>query len=375
MCRLAISIILGILLCSTAFADTFTAKGRGKSEDGAVVAAVNNAVLLAVKQLLDEETIRDNKQTINSALEGKTAKLARLLKRSDAEFTGAGYEVEVVADVRMQALEQEINVLGLLQDAMGNPRIMVLYNRKLPQGSSLNSYHHDLEAFFYNSYGAIVGDLADKGFDVIDKSYAEQFSIQIADTHEIDIDTNQAAAYGLRNNADLVILYQTVGIGRTGYWRFDGGTARVFLRAQLINPNTSRIIASKDVESATTASSLPEALYRSAKDAGYKISHVMTDAIKKNWKREKSGAGVYIIVLDGVRDLDEMISFKNMLKSEPVVDRLVERETGGGKTTFEVRSGSSSDNIRNTVNQVGKQLGWDLRLVRSEGYRSTWLRR
>lgn len=375
MQRILVILLFALLACSgLASADQFSATGRGLSEDAAVTSALNHAIDTAVKQLLDEETVKSNKQKISAALKGKTRKLAWVLQKSDPEFTGAGYEVQLTAEVNMKALESEINVLGLLQDAMGNPRIMVLYNPKLPQGAKLGTTSADLEAFFDNSYGAIVDVLVEKGFDVIDKSSAQRFSVQVAETHEMDIDTNRAAAYGLKYNADLVLYYQTVGIGREGYWQYTGGAAKIFLRAQLINPTTSRIVASKDVESTSYAGTLQEALYRSAKDVGHKISLVMVDAIKKNWKREKSGAGTFIVVLDGVGEVDEIAGFKDALKVIPGMEKIRERESGGGKTTFEIKSGSSADAVKSAVNKVGKQLGWSLKLVRSEGARSTWKR-
>ncbi|WP_277057831.1 hypothetical protein [Trichlorobacter lovleyi] len=369
---LAVSILLA--LCSFAVADQFTATGRGMSEDAAVASGLNNAIDMAVKQILDEETVKKNKQKIASALKGKTRKLARLVQKGEPEFTGAGYELQLTAEVNLKTLENEINALGLMQDAMGNPRIMVLYNPNLPQGATLGSTRADLEAFFDNSYGAIVEVLADKGFDVIDKASAQKFSVQVAETHEMELDTNKAALYGLKYHADLVLYYQTVGIGREGYWQYTGGAAKIFLRAQLINPSTSRVVASKDVESSSHAGTLQEALYRSAKDVGHKISNVMIDSIKKSWKREKSGAGTFIIVLDGVAEIDDVSSFKEALKTVPGMENIRERESGGGKTTFEIKSGSSADAVKSAINKTGKQLGWTLKLIRSEGARSTWKR-
>jgi len=369
---LAVSILLA--LCSFAVADQFTATGRGMSEDAAVASGLNNAIDMAVKQILDEETVKKNKQKIASALKGKTRKLARLVQKGEPEFTGAGYELQLTAEVNLKTLENEINALGLMQDAMGNPRIMVLYNPNLPQGATLGSTRADLEAFFDNSYGAIVEVLADKGFDVIDKASAQKFSVQVAETHEMELDTNKAALYGLKYHADLVLYYQTVGIGREGYWQYTGGAAKIFLRAQLINPSTSRVVASKDVESSSHAGTLQEALYRSAKDVGHKISNVMIDSIKKSWKREKSGAGTFIIVLDGVAEIDDVTSFKDALKAVPGMENIRERESGGGKTTFEIKSGSSVDAVKSAINKTGKQLGWTLKLIRSEGARSTWKR-
>lgn len=369
---ISLTLLLTFALSGPVCAEQFTATGRGTTEESAVTSGLNNAINLAVKQILDDETIAKNKQKIASTLKGKTRKLARLLSKTDAEFTGAGYELQVVADVNIKALENEINSLGLMQEAMGNPRIMVLYNPNLPQGAKLGRSRADLEAFFDNSYGAIVDVLVEKGFDVIDKTSAQKFSIQVAETHEIDVDANKAAAYGLKYNADLVLYYQTVGIGKEGYYA--GGAAKIFLRAQLINPTTSRIVASKDVESGSYAGTIQEALYRAAKDVGQKISVVMIDAIKKNWKREKSGAGTFIIVLDGVSDVDEIASFRNSLKAIPGMENIRERESGGGKTTFEIKSGSTADAVKSAVNKAGKQLNWPLKLVRSEGSRSTWKR-
>lgn len=371
---IALALALTFSFCSLAIADQFTATGRGTTEEAAITNGLNKAIDLAVRQILDDDTANKNKQKIAAALKGKTRKLARVVQKGDAEFTGAGYDIQVVADVNVKALENEINSLGLMQEAMGNPRIMVLYNPNLPQGAKLGSSRADLEAFFDNSYGSIVDLLVEKGFDVIDKTSAQKFSIQVAETHQIDIDTNKAAAYGLKYNADLVLYYQTVGIGREGHWAYSGSAAKIFLRAQLINPTTSRILASKDVESGSYAGTIQEALYRAAKDVGQKISVVMIDSIKKNWKREKSGAGTFIIVLDGVSDIDEINSFKEGLKATPGLENTRERESGGGKTTFEIKSGSSADTVKSAVNRVGKQLGWALNLVRSEGARSTWKR-
>ncbi|RII29412.1 MAG: hypothetical protein CXR30_13005 [Geobacter sp.] len=359
-------------LAQLALADIFKATGRGKSEEAAIGSAVANAIDLATRQMLDDATYKKNKGKIAGALKGKSRKLVNHYEQEgDIEFTGAGYEAQVTADVNMRALENEINALGLLQEAMGNPRIMILYNPKLPQGGTLGLTRADLEAFFDNSYGSMVDVFVERGFDVIDKKSSEQFAMQVADTHEIDVDVNKAAAYGLKYNADLIVYYQTVGVGKEGY---SGSGAKMFLRAQLINPSTSRIISSKDVESQAFAGTMQEALYRAAKDVGSKVSNVMIESIKKNWKREKSGGGTFIVVLDGVDDAEEIASFRDKLKSYPDMDNTRDRESGGGKTTIEIKFGGSADDVKSAVIKASRELGWTLKLVRAEGSRSTWKR-
>lgn len=369
-----IFIVFAIILAfsTAAIADIFKGIGRGSNEDKALSNAVTNSIDQAVKQILDDGSYKKHKKKIDSALKGKNKKLvSKYHQEGDIEFTGASYEAQVSAEVNMKILEAEINALGILQEAMGNPRIMILYNPKLPQGGTLGLTYRDLEAFFDNSYGSMVDVFVERGFDVIDKKSAESFAIQVAETHEIDGDVNKAAAYGLKYNADLIVYYQTVGIGKEGY---TGGGAKMFLRAQLINPTTSRIISSKDVESQAYAGSLQEALYRAAKDVGGKISNVMIDSVKKNWKREKSGAGTFIVVLDGVEDAEEAVSFRDKLKSYPDMDNTRDRESGGGKTTIEIKFGGSADDVKSAVLKAAKELGWKLKLIRSEGSRSTWKR-
>lgn len=369
---LLLIVLAATCLISVACADVFKASGKAKSEEAAVAAAINNAVDQAVKQILDDGTYKKNKKKIEGALKGKTRKLVSHVQQEDEpEFTGAGYEANISAQVNMKALEHEINGLGLIQESMGNPRIMILYNPKLPQGGKLGMNISDLEAFFDNSYGSMVDVFVERGYDVIDKKSAESFSIQVADSHEIDVDINKAAAYGLKYHADLIVYYQTVGFGGEGY---SGGGAKMFLRAQLINPTTSRIISSKDVESLVFAGTLEEALYRAAKDVGSKISDVMINSIKKNWKKEKAGGGTFIVVLDGVDDIEDVTSFRDKLKSYPDMDNTRDRESGGGKTTIEIKFGGSADDVKKAVIKASKDLGWKLKLVRAEGSRSTWKR-
>jgi len=360
------------LLATTVWADPFKATGRGKSEEAAVGKAVDNAIDQAVQQLLDDASYKKNQKKIEKALKGKQRKLVVKVQQEDEpEFTGAGYEAHISAHINMAAVEQLLNSLGLVQQAMGNPRIMILYNPKLPQGGRVALSRSDLGAFFDNSYGAMVNVFVERGFEVIDKKSAEAFAIQVADTHDIDVDVDKAAAYGLKYHADLIVYYQTAGIGAETE---EGGAAGVFLRAQLINPTTSRILSSKDVESRIQSGSLQEALYLAAKDAGAKISQVMIESIKRNWEKERAGGGTFIVVLEGVDDAEQVSSFRDRLRSYPDMDNTRDRESGGGVTTIEVKFSGTADEVKSAVLKASKEMGWKLKLVRSEGSRSTWKR-
>jgi hypothetical protein len=360
--------VVSLLFTTTLWAAPINVTGKGKSEEAALANAKVKAVEQAILQIVDEASYKKYKSKIQATVKGKSY-VTSAKEPSDAEFTGAGYEVAAVVDVDMKALEADISGLGILQESMGNPRIMVLYNPKLPQGGKLGATSKDLEAFFDNSYGSIVDVLADKGFDVIDKGTAEKFSLQVAETHEMDIDINKAAAFGLKNHAELILYYQAVGIGVEGD---SHSAAKLFIRTELINTTTSRIIASKKVDASSGASTIQEALLRSADEAGKKVAAVTIEAIKKSWKREKTMGSTYIFVMDGVDDAEEISSFRDKMKTIPEMDGIRERESGGGKTTYEVKYSGSNDEVKSFIQKAAKDLGWKLKLIRSEGNRSTW---
>lgn len=364
--RAFISCLIVALLAVSSFAhaEMINASGKGKTPEAAEQNALQKAVETAIEQILDAETVRKNKARISSAMKGKDY-IRSYHQEGEEEFTGAAYIVSVNADVNVKALEKDINALGLLQEAMGSSRIMVLYNPNLPRGGKIDVGPRDLAAFMDNSYGSIVDVLTENGLDVVDKRASEGFSVQLADTHDIDVDLNKASAYGLKYHADLILYYQTLGIGGEN-------AAKLFLRAELINPTNARVIASKKVEHISSGVTVHDALYNASDEVGRKIANVMIESIKKNWKKERTSGRTFIVVMDGVDDTEEGMSFKSTLKGYPECERIAEIESGGGKTTYEIKYTGARDDIDALVIKAGKELGWKVKRIRAEGNRSTW---
>ena len=368
MRHLILAALILTFFASSLWATPFNATGKGKSEDAALASAKVKAMEQAVLTVVDDKTYKKYKGKILSTIKAKNY-IISANPTDDAEFTGSGYVVTAVVEVDVRALEADIGALGILQDSMGNPRIMVLYNPNLSQGGKVGTVRKDLVAFFDNTYGSIVDVLSENGFEVIDKRTAEKFSIQVADSHDIDVDINKAAAFGLKHQAELILYYQAVGVGIEGE---DASAAKLYIRTELINATTARVLASKKVDALAGASTIEEALLASADEAGKKVAAVTMEVIKKTWKRERAMGSTYIFVVDGVDDADDMGAFKEKMKSFPEMDGVRERESGGGKTTFEVKYRGSNDEVKSYVQKSAKALGWKLKLVRSEGNRSTW---
>lgn len=360
---LILFVIATLTFVGLAQAEVITATGKGRTPESAVENALQKAVEMAIVQIVGEEIFIKNKAGIANAIKGKN--YVGRWRQGEEEFTGAAYVIAVDADVDVRAIEQDINALGLLQEALGNPRIMVLYNPNLPRGGKIDLGPRDLQAFFDNSYGSIIDVLVENGLEVVDKRASEGFSIQLADTHDIDVDLNRASAYGLKYHADLILYYQTVGI--VGH-----GAAKMFLRAQLINPTNARIIASKKVEHVSEGISIHDALYSAADQVGRQIAGLMIDSIKKHWRKAKSTGRTFIVVMDGVEDAEQIMSFKDRLESCPELRSVKEVESGGGKTTYEVKYTGNRDDIDVLVMEATRELGWTVKRIRAEGNRSTW---
>ena len=63
-----------------------------------------------------------------------------------------------------------------------------------------------------NVYEGLVEYMTDKGYRVVDKAAAEECSLQIAATHEIDPVLNKAASFGLKFFAEYTIFFKTTTI-------------------------------------------------------------------------------------------------------------------------------------------------------------------
>jgi hypothetical protein len=358
---LIIALLLGGV--SIAMADV-EATGEGPSKEQALVTAMRRAVEQGVGTYMKSSTTVVDSALVDDKILSHSKGYVTSYKIKKEGKTDDGFSVTIIAKVDSKTIKDDIDSLTILRKSVGNPRILVAFSKK-GEGAAIFKNKDFVEEI----YNGIVETLTDKQFRVVDKASSEKFAQQVAATHEIDVDLNQAAAFGLKYNAEYTLLYSVSGTVKEGAIS-KGVTLRI--KTQLIDNTRSQVVTSKLVEQASSAQTLEAALEKAARDGGKKIVNPMIEIVQKSWMDQQQNGSLYTVVIDGVDDPEEIAKFTGMFEKFPLVNDAKEVESGGGKTTFEATYKGKRDQLDRDVIRASKELGWTVKKVRAEGARSTW---
>jgi len=365
MKKIVMVVVIALLFGSVAIVlANVEATGEGPSKEQALYSAMRRAVEQMVGVQLQSSTTVVNFALVQDKILSHSTGYVTNYKIIKEGKTGDGYSVTIAATVDSKLIKDDIDALTILRKSVGNPRILVAFSNK-GEGARLFKNKNFVEEI----YNGIVETLTDSQFRVVDKASSDKFAEQVTSTHGIDVDLNKAAAYGLKFNAEYTLLYSASGTIK------DGSVSKevvLRIKAQLIDNTRSEVVTSKVVEQASTAQTLESALEKAARDGGKKIVNPMIEVVQKNWMDMQQNGALYIVVMDGVDDAEEISKFTEIFEKFPYVNAAKEVESGGGKTTFEATYKGKRDQLDRDVVRAAKELGWKVTKVRSEGAHSTF---
>jgi len=218
-------------------------------------------------------------------------------------------------------------------------------------------------------YEGIVEQLSDSGYRIVDKSSAEQCSLQIAATHDIDPYLNKAASFGLKFFAEYTIYFKTSTITKE---RDDSKGALIKVHAKIVDNTSSQVVAVKTAEASSAGLTLEDAIDKAGHSAGKKLASALSSAMGKNLAAPGGGSRIYTVVFERKDGDSDLLQLLTRLESSPSVSAARESEAGGGKATFEVIFKGKRDQLDREIIRISKEIGWSLSKIRSEGNRSTW---
>ena len=364
MKKILFGMLAFMLLGATMALANVEATGEGPSKEQALATAMRRAVEQGVGTFVKSSTTVVDSALVDDKILSHSKGYVTSYKIIKEGKSDDGYSVTISAKVDSKTLKDDIDALTILRKNVGNPRILVAFSKK---GEGAQVFKN--KDFVEEIYNGIVESLTDKQFRVVDKSTAERFSQQVAATHEIDVDLNQAAAFGLKYNAEYTLLYSVSGEIKEG--AVNTGV-KLRIKTQLIDNTRSQVVTSKMIEQTSSAQTMENALEKAARDGGKKIVNPMITVIQKNWMDAQQNGQLYTVVVDGVDDPEEIGNFTSMFEKFPLVNDAKEVESGGGKTTFEATYKGKRDQLDRDVIRAAKELGWTMKKVRAEGARSTW---
>ena len=216
-------------------------------------------------------------------------------------------------------------------------------------------------------YGSMLEYLTDRGYRIVDQTAAEQASVQIAATHEIDPLVNKAAAYGLKFLAEYTIHFKTSTIVKDPE---KGIGALVRVSAKVVDNTGARIITAKQAEASSTGHTPEDAIDKAARSAGKKLTEQLTKGLELHTVQNGTQGRTVTFVFEGREQQTGRIA--PLLETSPAIAAVKEIESGGGKTTLEIICRTRRDQLERELLKLAAQHGMQLYKVRSEGNRSTW---
>lgn len=218
-------------------------------------------------------------------------------------------------------------------------------------------------------YDGIVEYLADKGYRIVDRASAEQCSIQLAATHDIDPVINKAASFGLKYFAEYTVHFKTSSILKD---LEDSKGALVRINAKVVDNTSCQVVASKVAESSSSGLTLDDAKDKAGRAAGKKMAALLANAMEKYFRESGNAGRIYTIILESSDSEKNLLAILSKLESNTSVAAARESESGGGKSTFEISYKGKRDQLDRDMIKSAEELGWKLTKIRSEGNRSTW---
>jgi len=341
--------------------------GDGVNRDAALASAMRRAVEQNYGAFISSSTAVVDAQLMEDKIFSHSKGYVTRYVITKEGSTDSGYSVTITAQVDTTILKDDIDSLTILRKNMGNPRILVAFSQK---GEGVQSFKN--REFIEEIYNGIVESLTDRQFRIVDKNASESFARQVAETHEINLFLNKAADYGLKYNAEYTLLYGVSGEVVDSY----SGDKKVKLRikTRLIDNSRALEITNKVIEESGGAATMANALEKVAREGGKHVVEPMVAVIQNNWMDMQQNGSLYTVVIDGVNDPEEIAKFTGKFEKFPLVNDAKEVESGGGKTTFEATYRGKRDQLDRDVVRASKELGWDMKKVRAEGARSSWLK-
>ena len=362
MIRFFVVVLMLIMSVVNASAN-IEATGEGVNRDAALSIAMRRAVEQSLGTFIRSETVVVDSALVDDRILSHSKGYVKSYSVVKEGRTGDSFAITILAVVDSKILKDDIDALTILRKnaTVGNPRILVVSNIK-DRNIKNKEFNEDI-------YNGIVESLTDKQFRVVDKSAADQFGMQIAETHGIDADLNKAAAYGLKYQAEYTLYYDVSGLVREGA---NGKSVQLNIKSQLIDNTRALVITNKKIENSASGQTVEQALEKAGREGGKAIVEPVLDVLRKHWMDVQNNGAMYTIVIDGVDDAAMISKFTEMLDRFPLANGTKEVESGGGKTTFEATYRGKRDQLDRDVLRAAQEIGWTLQKVRAEGGRTTW---
>jgi len=269
--------------------------------------------------------------------------------------------VAVECEVEEEKLKLSLDALGILRRKMGNPRIMVLYDRTITDGIK-----ERYDPVVSEVYEGIVEYLSDREFPVAAKRAADQSMLQDFATPETFY--KETVKLGLKREAEYILVYNIKLQGKEPTDLFQRGF--VMVSAKLINTSTGQVYANQNKKvMGTDKDSLDYAFRKAGRKAGTLVAKFLEQKLVKRWQVDSVSGRVVVLDVLNVADFSVLVKLKERLKEAHGVRDIVRRDSIGKSARYEITYVGDIDTLTVSIHKIVKQMGLKTELPTTSGDR------
>lgn len=300
--------------------------------DHAISDALRKAVEQAVGAYINSETAVKNFVLLNDEVYSHAQGYVSSYRIIDEQKETDTYRVKVIAKVKLNNIENDLEAIGLLIRGKGRPRIMFVI--KEYQGENTDwEETSDIETM-------LIDEFTTKGFPVVDAAMVKR-NLAVEQVRLImEGDDKTAALLGLKLGAEIVISGKAT-LSEAEKTAPYTQTARKFYQTKIncraINTETAEILTAT-----TTTKEIPFSQENSKKDASDETADKMIKAILGKWQREENITQIY---LTGFQ-YQEILQLKSGIQEKVRgLTKVIQRDFTGNSAILEIISSTSSQEV------------------------------
>jgi hypothetical protein len=335
----------------------------------ALLNAQRNAVEQGVGLVLDSKTQSENFEIIRdkvlTSAQGFVSRFAVLEEGPTPDQQS--YRVKIRADVSQELLEDRLSALRILHKAMGNKRVMVVYQSQNP--NALPRSHGAATS----ALQGIRDELNQAGFRVFNEAATAKVYQQIERATRTDRAVDDLIAMALDQQADLLVRFEDVG-GERGPKAGLFSAAFATIRLSVYETTTGRQVADTEAEAKQLLQSnagpydWEKGLSIASDKAGRQAAREAIDRIATYYKQIGDQGFNYLLAFKGFSD-DDKDKILDFLENTPGFNNLSEKKNTVDYLEVELFSSQDASRLRRMLRAGLKDKGIELQTQSSAGNR------
>ena len=335
----------------------------------ALLNAQRNAVEQGVGLVLDSKSVAQNFEIIrDQVLTSAQGFVSRYTVVEEGPLPdGQSYRMKIKADVSQDLLEDRLGALRILHQAMGNKRVMVVYQSENP--NALARTHGATRT----ALQTIRDELNKAGFRLFNEQATDKVYTQIERAGRVDRPVDDLIAMALDQQADLLVKFENIA-GQRGPKGGLFSAAFSTVRISVYETTTGRQVADTQAEGKQLlqANAGPydweKGLAIAAEKAGRQASTEAIDKIADYYKQIGDEGFNYLLAFRGFTD-DDKDKILDYLENTPGFTNLSELKNTIDYLEVELFSSQDASRLRRMLRAGLKDKGIELQVQSTAGNR------